>query len=65
MLFKKNIISSYQVIVIDWDANSTRMHPDNTFNIARWMGNDDDSQLFDLISFLKSKHANIFAVIRY
>ncbi|XP_075159034.1 mitochondrial import inner membrane translocase subunit TIM50-C-like [Haematobia irritans] len=43
-----------KVIVVDWDANSTRMHPDNTFNIARWMGNDDDSQLLDLISFLKT-----------
>uniref|UniRef100_A0A1I8Q899 Mitochondrial import inner membrane translocase subunit TIM50 n=1 Tax=Stomoxys calcitrans TaxID=35570 RepID=A0A1I8Q899_STOCA len=43
-----------KVIVVDWDGNSTKMHPDNTFNIARWMGNDDDSQLFDLISFLKT-----------
>ncbi|XP_061389211.1 mitochondrial import inner membrane translocase subunit TIM50-C-like [Musca vetustissima] len=43
-----------KVIVVDWDPNSTKMHPDNTFNIARWMGNDDDSQLFDLISFLKT-----------
>lgn len=30
------------------------MHPDNSFNIARWKGNDDDSQLYDLINFLKS-----------
>lgn len=43
-----------KVIVIDWDPNATQMHPDNTFNIARWMGNDDDSQLFDLINFLKA-----------
>ncbi|XP_023298765.2 mitochondrial import inner membrane translocase subunit TIM50-C-like [Lucilia cuprina] len=43
-----------KVIVIDWDPNATQMHPDNTFNIARWKGNDDDSQLFDLINFLKA-----------
>ncbi|XP_004527147.1 mitochondrial import inner membrane translocase subunit TIM50-C [Ceratitis capitata] len=42
-----------KVIVVDWDQNATKMHPDNTFNIARWLGNDDDSQLLDLISFLK------------
>ncbi|XP_065364880.1 mitochondrial import inner membrane translocase subunit TIM50-C-like [Calliphora vicina] len=43
-----------KVIVIDWDPNATQMHPDNSFNIARWKGNDDDSQLFDLINFLKA-----------
>ncbi|KAH8342675.1 hypothetical protein KR067_010451, partial [Drosophila pandora] len=42
-----------KVIVIDWDSNSTKMHPDNTFGITRWHGNDDDSQLLDLIAFLK------------
>lgn len=44
-----------KVIVIDWDANSTKMHPDNTFGLARWQGNDDDTTLIELISFLKSK----------
>lgn len=43
-----------KVIVIDWDTNSTKLHPDNTFNIARWLGNDDDAQLYDLVSFLKT-----------
>ncbi|XP_017064291.1 mitochondrial import inner membrane translocase subunit TIM50-C isoform X2 [Drosophila eugracilis] len=42
-----------KVIVIDWDANATKMHPDNTFGLARWHGNDDDAQLLDLIAFLK------------
>ncbi|KAH8397782.1 hypothetical protein KR222_001402 [Zaprionus bogoriensis] len=42
-----------RVIVIDWDSNATKMHPDNTFGIARWHGNDDDAQLLDLIAFLK------------
>lgn len=43
-----------KVIVVDWDENATKLHPDNTFNIARWLGNDDDTQLLDLISFLKT-----------
>ncbi|XP_037934547.1 mitochondrial import inner membrane translocase subunit TIM50-C [Teleopsis dalmanni] len=43
-----------KVIVIDWDPNSTQMHPENTFNIGRWMGNDDDAQLFDLVNLLKT-----------
>ncbi|KAH8246437.1 hypothetical protein KR026_011456, partial [Drosophila bipectinata] len=42
-----------KVIVIDWDSNSTKMHPDNTFGITRWHGNDDDCQLLDLVAFLK------------
>ncbi|SPP86914.1 mitochondrial import inner membrane translocase subunit TIM50-C [Drosophila guanche] len=42
-----------KVIVVDWDNNSTKMHPDNTFGIARWNGNDDDTQLLDLVYFLK------------
>ncbi|XP_067642391.1 mitochondrial import inner membrane translocase subunit TIM50-C-like [Eurosta solidaginis] len=43
-----------KVIVVDWDQNATKMHPDNTFNIARWLGNDDDTQLVDLMLFLKT-----------
>ncbi|XP_055843455.1 mitochondrial import inner membrane translocase subunit TIM50-C-like [Episyrphus balteatus] len=43
-----------KVIVVDWDANSTKLHPENTFNIGRWLGNDDDASLFDLINFLKT-----------
>ncbi|KAH8408344.1 hypothetical protein KR215_003434 [Drosophila sulfurigaster] len=41
-----------RVVVVDWDKNSTQMHPGNTFSIPRWSGNDDDTTLFDLISFL-------------
>lgn len=50
-----------KVIVIDWDANSTKLHPENTFNIERWLGNDDDSGLIDLVAFLKSKYSNVNA----
>lgn len=44
-----------RVIVIDWDPNSTKLHPENTFNVDRWMGNDDDLSLLDLVAFLKSE----------
>lgn len=43
-----------KVIVIDWDPNSTKLHPNNTLNIPRWSGNDDDTTLYDLVSFLKT-----------
>uniref|UniRef100_U5EVH6 Mitochondrial import inner membrane translocase subunit TIM50 n=1 Tax=Corethrella appendiculata TaxID=1370023 RepID=U5EVH6_9DIPT len=43
-----------KVIVIDWDPNSTKLHPDNALNIQRWTGNDDDTTLFDLIALLKT-----------
>lgn len=43
-----------KVIVIDWDPNSTKLHPDNTFHMERWTGNDDDLSLLDLVSFLKT-----------
>ncbi|XP_026847350.1 mitochondrial import inner membrane translocase subunit TIM50-B [Drosophila persimilis] len=41
-----------RVVVVDWDKNSTKLHPKNTFSIPRWSGNDDDTALFDLVSFL-------------
>lgn len=44
-----------KVIVVDWDNNSVKLHPDNAFVIPRWMGNDDDTALLDLVAFLKSK----------
>lgn len=44
-----------KVIVVDWNPNSTKMHPENTLNIERWEGKDDDLQLLDLVAFLKSK----------
>ncbi|SPP86923.1 blast:Mitochondrial import inner membrane translocase subunit TIM50-B, partial [Drosophila guanche] len=39
-------------VVVDWDKNSTKMHPRNIFSIPRWLGNDDDTTLFGLVSFL-------------
>ncbi|EDW63716.1 mitochondrial import inner membrane translocase subunit TIM50-A [Drosophila virilis] len=41
-----------RVIVVDWDRRAVPLHPDNIFAISRWVGNDDDVQLFDLAAFL-------------
>lgn len=43
-----------KVIVIDWDNNAVKFHPDNHFNLLRWNGNDDDITLIHLTSFLKT-----------
>lgn len=43
-----------KVIIIDWDTNSVKFHPDNQFNLPRWEGNDDDMTLIDLTAFLKT-----------
>lgn len=43
-----------KVIVVDWNSESVRFHPDNHLNIQRWHGEDDDSMLVDLTSFLKT-----------
>ncbi|KAH8298329.1 hypothetical protein KR018_005351 [Drosophila ironensis] len=42
-----------RVIVVDCDPNATYKHPDNTFLMVRWQGNDDDVQLFDLAALLQ------------
>ncbi|XP_022208112.2 mitochondrial import inner membrane translocase subunit TIM50-A [Drosophila obscura] len=42
-----------RVVVVDWDRNATPQHPENAFIMARWLGNDDDVQLFDLTAFLE------------
>ncbi|KAJ8984887.1 hypothetical protein NQ317_002727 [Molorchus minor] len=43
-----------KIIVVDWNSNSIKFHPDNHLNIKRWCGNDDDTTLIDLTSFLKT-----------
>jgi len=32
-----------------------KLHPENAFKLPRWSGNDDDTTLYDLAAFLKSK----------
>ncbi|XP_015110303.1 mitochondrial import inner membrane translocase subunit TIM50-C [Diachasma alloeum] len=46
-----------KVIVIDWNSNSIKLHPENALKIPRWSGNDDDTTLYDLAAFLKTIHA--------
>ncbi|XP_056648088.1 mitochondrial import inner membrane translocase subunit TIM50-C-like [Diorhabda sublineata] len=41
-----------KVIVVDWNSESIKFHPDNHLNVTRWEGNDDDTALVDLTSFL-------------
>lgn len=43
-----------KVIVVDWNSESVKFHSDNHLNIQRWRGEDDDSTLVDLTSFLKT-----------
>lgn len=48
-----------KVIVIDWNPHSTKFHPENSFNLQRWDGDDSDTTLFDLTAFLKSELLNL------
>ncbi|KAJ8958302.1 hypothetical protein NQ318_017448, partial [Aromia moschata] len=43
-----------KIVVVDWNAESVRFHPDNHLNIQRWRGEDGDTALIDLTSFLKT-----------
>ncbi|KAJ8931779.1 hypothetical protein NQ314_015311 [Rhamnusium bicolor] len=43
-----------KVIVVDWNSDSVKFHPDNHLNIQRWKGEDGDSSLIDLTAFLKT-----------
>lgn len=43
-----------RVIVVDWDVNSVKLHPDNAFVIPKWDGNDHDTTLLELVAFLKT-----------
>ncbi|CAL7946108.1 unnamed protein product [Xylocopa violacea] len=43
-----------KVIVVDWNPESTKFHPENTLRLPQWKGNDDDTTLYDLAAFLKT-----------
>ncbi|XP_033325283.2 mitochondrial import inner membrane translocase subunit TIM50-C [Megalopta genalis] len=43
-----------KVIVVDWNAKSTKFHPENTLRLPQWTGNDNDTTLYDLAAFLKT-----------
>ncbi|KAF5295260.1 hypothetical protein FQA39_LY13125 [Lamprigera yunnana] len=41
-----------KVIVVDWNMNSVKFHPESVFYIPKWDGNDDDTTLIDLTALL-------------
>lgn len=41
-----------RVVVVDWNAQSVKLHKENLFQIPRWDGNDEDFTLYDLAAFL-------------
>ncbi|KAF5297338.1 hypothetical protein FQA39_LY12177 [Lamprigera yunnana] len=43
-----------KVIVIDWNLESVKFHPENVFHVNRWSGNNDDTTLLDLAAFLQT-----------
>ncbi|KAF3420183.1 hypothetical protein E2986_09449 [Frieseomelitta varia] len=43
-----------KVIVVDWNSENTKFHPENTLRLPQWTGNDDDTTLYDLAAFLKT-----------
>jgi len=55
--------------VVDCDPNTTPLHPDNSLVMTKWLGNDDDVQLFDLTAFLQlvAEHqvTDVREVLRY
>ncbi|XP_058793178.1 mitochondrial import inner membrane translocase subunit TIM50-C-like [Phymastichus coffea] len=58
-----------KVIVIDWNSESVKFHPENTLKIPKWTGNDNDTMLYDLAAFLKTIYAtdvdDVREVLRY
>ncbi|XP_017050386.1 mitochondrial import inner membrane translocase subunit TIM50-A [Drosophila ficusphila] len=58
-----------RVIVVDCDPDTTPLHPDNSLVMTKWLGNDDDVQLFDLTAFLQlvAEHqvTDVREVLRY
>ncbi|KYN08063.1 Mitochondrial import inner membrane translocase subunit TIM50-C [Cyphomyrmex costatus] len=55
IIYIRKIISVYfVVIIIDWNEDSVKLHPENAFKLPRWTGNDDDTTLYDLAAFLKT-----------
>ena len=50
-----------KIIVIDWDEHAYEMQPRNALHrLKKWDGDDSDTDLVYLASFLKSKIINHF-----
>lgn len=44
--------------MVDWNAQSVKLHKENLFQIPRWDGNDEDFTLYDLAAFLIGAFVN-------
>lgn len=46
-----------KIILIDWDEKAYQLQPRNSIHrLKKWKGEEDDTDLVYLASFLKSKH---------
>ncbi|XP_041352373.1 mitochondrial import inner membrane translocase subunit TIM50-C-like [Gigantopelta aegis] len=43
-----------KVIFLDWNPQSFKLQPKNTFRLKKWSGEDGDTTLYDLGNFLKT-----------
>lgn len=53
-----------RVVCIDWNPKNIKFNPENLFRIKRWTGNDNDTSLIDLASFLKTIATNNIEDVR-
>ncbi|XP_068622602.1 mitochondrial import inner membrane translocase subunit TIM50-C [Battus philenor] len=43
-----------KVIVVDWNKQAVKFHPQNSLILKKWKGNDDDTALLDLANLLQT-----------
>ncbi|CAH2049052.1 unnamed protein product, partial [Iphiclides podalirius] len=43
-----------KVIVVDWNKQAIKFHPQNSLILKKWKGNDDDTALLDLANLLQT-----------
>jgi TFIIF-interacting CTD phosphatase-like protein len=52
-----------KVILIDWDKHAYQLQPRNALHgVKRWTGDEADTDLFYIASFLKSESPNLIFV---
>ncbi|XP_063367787.1 mitochondrial import inner membrane translocase subunit TIM50-C-like [Cydia amplana] len=58
-----------KVIVVDWNKQATKFHPENALILQKWKGADDDTALLDLANLLQtiamSSISDVRDVLRY
>lgn len=52
-----------KVIVVDWNPDSVKLHPNNALVIPRWKGQDTDRTLVDLAAFLQSEYLSFIMAV--